>query len=201
VRATLLLVPLVATVLPVSAETVPRLRGMSSNETRIIDDVLARSETARTLVRELESSDVIAYVQLAAGELSGRAATRFVTATADFRFLRVVIGARTTRADISMLLVHELQHVVEIARSPEVRDNGGLRKLYQRIGENRNAQFEFETTAAREVTLRARRELAGSPRVVQVAIGGLTSEPPIAANADDCDQMARVTAPHPARDQ
>jgi hypothetical protein len=168
---------------------------------RIIDDVLARSETARRLLREIESSDVIAYVQVVAGELSGRAATRFVTATAEYRFLRVVIGARTSPGDIGALLVHELQHVSEIARSPEVRDVTSLRKLYQRIGENANARFEFETTAAREVTLRARRELAASPRRPQPAIGGLAAGRPTAAEAEDCDQLARSTTRPPARDQ
>ena len=200
-RVTLLLVPLLVTAVSASAETVPRLRGSSQIEMRIIDDVMARSETARRLLREIESSDVIAYVQVVAGELSGRAATRFVTATPDYRFLRVVIGARTSPSDISTLLVHELQHVIEIARSPEVRDVTSLRKLYQRIGENPNARFEFETTAAREVTQRARRELSESPRGPHAAIGGLASGQPIAAEPVDCEQVARATARHPARDQ
>ena len=200
-RATFLLVPLLVTAVAASDETVPRLRGTSAIEIRIIDDVVSRSATARSLLRELESYDVIAYVQLVPGELSGRAATRFVTATPDYRFLRVVIGARTSPDDVGSLLVHELQHVLEIARSPEVRDVPSMRKLYQRIGENQNARFEFETTAAREVTLRARRELAASPRTTNAAIGGLASGRPIAAEADDGERMARATARPPARDQ
>jgi hypothetical protein len=200
-RATLLLVPLLVTAVSASDETVPRLRGTSTIEMRIIDDVLARSTTARMLVRELDAHDVIAYVQMVPGELPGRAATRFVTATAEYRFLRVVIGARTSPGDVGALLVHELQHVLEIARAPEVRDVATMRKLYQRIGENPNARFEFETTAAREVTLRARRELAETPRGAHPAIAGLPSGPPIAPEANDTDVMARATARHPARDQ
>jgi hypothetical protein len=199
VRATLLLVPLLATVVTASAETVPRLRGTSPIEMRIIETVLARSETARALVRELESTDVIAYVQLSAGELAGSAATRFVVAAGEHRFLRVVIGARNGTADMNMLLVHELQHVLEIARAPEVRDGATLRKLYQRIGENPSARFHFETTAAREIALRARRELNEPLRASPPAIGGLAADQSIAADLSNCDMLARATVPHPAR--
>ena len=160
-------IPIVALlVLTVSSVTAsgPHLRGASPRETRLIQELLARSSTARDLAGQIESSDVIAYVQLASELPGGRAATRFVVTTAGNRFLRVVLGAMTNPADRAALLAHELQHVVEIAHAPDVRDEKGLRQLYARIGEDRTARFVFETTAAREVAARVQREIArGEP--------------------------------------
>jgi hypothetical protein len=162
VRTALPLVLLLATTSPSFADSSPRVRGASPRETRVIEHLLDRSATARALVSELETSDVIVYVQLAPNEAGGHAATQFVTATRRDRFLRIVIGAMTPPYERGSLLAHELQHAVEIARDPEVRDDEGMRRLYGRIGENRSARASFETAAARDIGLRVRRELAAS---------------------------------------
>ena len=161
-RTTLPLVLLLATTSPSLADSVPQVRGASPRETRVIEHLLGRSATARALVSELESSDVIVYVELAPNEAGGRAATRFVTTTASHRFLRIVIGAMTPPYERGPLLAHELQHAVEIAREPDVRDDDGMRRLYLRIGEDRAARASFETAAARATGLRVRRELVAS---------------------------------------
>jgi hypothetical protein len=164
-RTAILLVILLGTIVPPAAAAVPRLRGTSTKETRLIEYLLAHSATARALAEELESSDLIIYVELTASEAGGHAATRFVVATDSYRFLRIVVGAMTHPADRAALLAHELQHAVEIARAREVRDDEGVRRLYRRIGDDRAARHSFETTAAREIGLRVRRELIRGLRV------------------------------------
>ena len=142
-----------------AAAASPRVRGASIRETRILQDLLARSDTARALVADIDATDLIVYVQLAIDQGPGRGATRLVDARGDYRYLRIVIGAMTHPADRGALIAHELQHALEIGRAPDVRDNETLRRLYARIGEDARALFAFETAAARRVGARVSQEL------------------------------------------
>jgi hypothetical protein len=145
------------------ADALSRLRGTSKKETQLIENTISRSATARALADWIEASDLIVYVQLSPDVAGGRAATRLVTSTSESRYLRIVIGAMTHPADRSALLAHELQHAVEIGRAGEVRTDDGVRRLYERIGEDRNARSAFETSAAREVAARVQREVSTPP--------------------------------------
>jgi hypothetical protein len=164
VRITLSVLVLLIASVPSFADAIPHLRGVSPTDAALIRELLDGSPTARALANELDSTDLIVYVQLTASEPAGRAATRLVTATSTYRFLRLVIGATTHPRDRAVLLGHELQHAVEIGRAPDVRDIAGLRRLYRRIGEDRHARFAFETSAAREMGFRVRRELQDGPK-------------------------------------
>jgi hypothetical protein len=161
VRSVLPLAILVAAAVPCAAAPGARVRGASPTETRLIQDLLARSDTARALAAEIDATDLIVYVQLTGDQAAGRGATRLVTAGPLYRYLRIVVGAMTHPKDRGPLLAHELQHAVEIGRAPEVRDEEGLRQLYWRIGEDSRAQFAFETSAAREIGVRVLREMMG----------------------------------------
>lgn len=154
---------LLALTTPCFADPSHRVRGTSPRETRLINELLARSETARALVAEIESTDLIVYVQLTGDQSAGRAATRLAANAGNNRYLRIVIGLMTQPADRLALLAHELQHAVEIGRVREVRDDASLRRLYARIGEDSRAHSAFETTAAREVGTRVLRELLMAP--------------------------------------
>ncbi len=147
---------------PVSRD--PRVRGVSVHETRLIAELLACSETARALVAEIEASDLIVYVQFTPEQPAGRGATRLAVASPIYRYLRIVLGARTHPKDRPPLLAHELQHAVEIGRARDVRDDDGLRRLYGEIGEDPHARTGFETAAAREVAARVHREIANGAR-------------------------------------
>jgi hypothetical protein len=185
VRIASSVVVLLITAVPCMAETVPHLRGTSSKEAHIIRDLLDRSSTARALANELETTDLIVYVELTPAERAGRAATRFVVATERYRFLRVVLGAMTHPRERAALLAHELQHAVEIGRARDVRDIAGLQRLYRQIGEDRKARFAFETSAARAITARVHRELATQPPAV---------------STDDLAPCSRVASPGTAPD-
>ena len=145
--------------------SLPRLRGASPRETAIIADLIARSPTARALADGLEAVDVIVYVEIDRKLRRGHGVTRFVAATPSARFLRVTLAPAGHADDLAALLAHELQHVVEIARAPDVIDSRGVRRLYRTIGDDRSATSAFETVAAQEVALQVRRELGrGSGR-------------------------------------
>jgi hypothetical protein len=178
-----------------AAAGAPRIRGTSARDNALIRETLERSATARELAAALESTDVIAYVQLTPAEPAGRAATRFVVATSTSRFVRIVVGVTTPMRDRVPLLAHELQHVLEIGLAPDVRDDEGLRQLYRRIGESRSALFAFETSAAREVSARVRREMTGAaPPAAPAAAGSPPVEAALASVAPGRADAAGVTA-------
>lgn len=155
----LLVMTVCAVAVPCRADTSARVRGASAKESRLIGDLLARSGTARALVGEIEATDLIVYVQLSGNQPAGRGATTLASSSEQFRYVRIVIGAMTHPSDRGALLAHELQHALEIGREKDVRDERGIRQLYERIGEDSRARFVFETTAARDVGSRVLQEL------------------------------------------
>ncbi|MFI5178188.1 MAG: hypothetical protein ACHQO8_06485, partial [Vicinamibacterales bacterium] len=64
------------------------------------------------------------------------------------RFLHVVLNGRLSADHLIELVGHELQHVVEIARTPEIRDEDSLARAFDRMGWRVTAGH-FETDAAR----------------------------------------------------
>ena len=57
------------------------------------------------------------------------------------------------------LLGHELQHALEVASAPEVRDASGMAQLYRRIGWE-GQKDHFESEAAKSVAQKVRTQLA-----------------------------------------
>jgi hypothetical protein len=127
----------------------PRLRSANAPAQRVLERALNDSPTVRALASEITASDLIVYVEIAHLESRARATTELVTVTAQNRFLRITLQTLTPPYDLIPLLAHELQHAVEIAREPSVRDTASLRALYTRIGIDPMASHTFETVQAR----------------------------------------------------
>ncbi|MBA3949417.1 MAG: hypothetical protein H0X44_05660 [Acidobacteria bacterium] len=142
----------------VSPRAMARLRPGSDTARVLLGDALARSAIVRGLVEDLASSDVIVHVDLGRPAGGVAASTVFVTATEHARYLRVTLDTMTPPHDLIPFLAHELEHALEIARHPEVRDVAGMRRLYGRIGLNTRALMSYETEGARAVERRAREE-------------------------------------------
>jgi hypothetical protein len=100
------------------------------------------------------------YVEFTNSPVTPSARTTPVTATSSVRFLRVAINAHVVPGDRLPLLAHELQHAVELANAPDVRDDDGMRVLYRRIG-HASGVDQFETAAAMNAERQVRREMAG----------------------------------------
>lgn len=128
-----------------------RVRGATPLMARVIQDGIARSATFARLVAELERGDLFVYVDVAhvlPAEVDAQLS--FVGAShSQYRYVRIQVRADAATNDRLALLGHELQHAVEVAASPEVRDERGLERLYRRIGESRRYSHEFDTVAAR----------------------------------------------------
>jgi hypothetical protein len=137
------------------------VRGVTPAINVLLADGARRSPTLARLMRELEATNVIVYVEttdlLPAG-LDGR--LTFMTSAGGFRYLRVQV---TNRAGLDALLAmtgHELQHAAEVAAHPEVRDSADLEGLYRRIGNQGSVRDRYDTAEARSIGRRVRAELS-----------------------------------------
>jgi hypothetical protein len=118
----------------------------------------------RAIVETIERSDLIVYVETSPIRLPGQ--LQRLANSPGCRHVRITV--RTPGLDTEMVawLGHELWHVVELAGAPEVGDQPGLFRFYQRIGmaaepgstaESVKAQ-EMWTTVLYEVRTSRRRE-------------------------------------------
>lgn len=112
------------------------------------------SSTLRGLIDELQQSDLIVHVTGVPLRPNRRIAgtTRFISATGGHRYLRITVDERLPPLLRAAILAHELQHAVEVARTPRVLDVRSFAQLYRHIGRPTCAcvnQTCYETTAAR----------------------------------------------------
>jgi hypothetical protein len=129
---------------------------------------IEHSSTFRRLVTRLEESTVVAYVECAAPiEFVQRTVPAgrlvFVAYVEGVRYLAVRLDCRS--ADVRQLaaLAHELQHAVEVADAPDVRDRLSLARLYRSIGftaRYTGSSEAFETSAAQAAGDATSHELA-----------------------------------------
>lgn len=145
------------------------VRPVDALATAAIERAIDRSATARSLVTRLESSNVIVHVESSRTLPSGIGGmTRFVTARAGFRYLRITINSDLPPRMRAAILAHELQHACEIADST-ADDAVALRGLFEHQG-HRNGDY-FETSAAIaaekivQLELRTSRSLQAEPVV------------------------------------
>jgi len=122
----------------------------------------AESPTLNRLLAQLTASDVIVHLVLLdriGGGVDGQLS--FVTATPLARYLRIELTRLGGRADMIALIAHELQHAVEVARSPRVRDPQSLATLYLQLGDSMRDPRHFDSVAARLTEDIVRREVLG----------------------------------------
>lgn len=149
--------------MPSPMRAVPRLRPADATAARTLDRGFACCPTIRGLVRDLEASDLIVYVETGFVQQPALARTVLMGAGPSIRYVRVTLHRMTSPDTLIELLGHELQHAVEIAQTPEVRDHDAMLSLYKRIGIHRHSTNHFETSVAREIGVRVRAEVGRRP--------------------------------------
>jgi hypothetical protein len=154
-----------------AAQDVP-IQHVRSSEPRIlalINTGLARSATIRRLVGTLNESDVIVYIETQVTRESRQVHRESLDAylihhvvdQGGHRYLRIGLGARGAEKRLIPILAHELQHAVEIARAPEVRDDERLRDFFSRTSLSFNcAGMCYETQEAKDIQGTVNEELA-----------------------------------------
>ncbi len=110
------------------------VRTTDSKVLALFTDGMARSETFRRLVRTLDNSDVVVYVDVKTTRqaLGGYLAHNIVVAGA-CRYVHVAVDVHGANGRLVPLLAHELQHAVEVAQEASVRDEKSLERMFERL--------------------------------------------------------------------
>jgi hypothetical protein len=116
------------------AASVRHVRASEPHIVALIETGLARSATFRRLVDTLDRSDVIVYVDPKLTRQSlGAYLAHNVVVSGGVRYLHVAIDAHGAEGRLVPLLAHELQHAVEVAADPAVRDPRSVEQLFERL--------------------------------------------------------------------
>lgn len=131
------------------------------------------SATCHRLLDEIESSSTVVY--LSRGQCQpgrGGSCLRFSAASPDARYLHVVLDRDLSGDYLLRLVAHELQHVVEVVRAPQIVDLPSFRSLYERIGffvRGSGRREEWETDEAQRIALVVGKEVKRSERAALLA--------------------------------
>ena len=145
-----------------------RLKPADPEIRRLVQDGYTRSDVFRTIVDELQRSNVIVVVQFgicASGRV--RSCVSHVDGDARQRHIRIKVNTQTTNDRLIATIAHELQHAVEIAREVDVTNSEQALALYRRISTGRCAEGLSdlcETDAALAVERQVQQELKAVPR-------------------------------------
>lgn len=136
---------------------------LSAGAAELLSDAAQRSPIIGTLLRDLEKSDIVAYVaDLTPASTAGGPPSylSFVSRDLTARYLVIRIDRfKLSPTERVVFLAHELHHALEVAAAPEVKDAATLARLYRKIGRE-TARNRFESDAAQAVSIRVRNELS-----------------------------------------
>jgi hypothetical protein len=145
-----------------TSRPVPRVRAADNRVAAAMKEGLARSASFRAIIDHINTLDVIVYAEtqpLLRGRLSGT--MTWVTATKEFRYVRVSLNPDLNIAQMTASLAHELQHVVEVGEAKSIVDTKTLSDYYRVAGVERYVRAdEWDTEAAQRTGDIVRRELA-----------------------------------------
>jgi hypothetical protein len=130
----------------------------------VITSGLRRSGTFAHLVLALNRTDVIVYIETGRVLPTSIVGRLLLAAGPEHtRYLRIQVSGHPGTNDMIALVGHELRHALEVAESPDVRDEPGLIALYERIGHptSTGALHQYDTLAAQDTGRRVKAELKG----------------------------------------
>jgi hypothetical protein len=145
-----------------------RIRCLDRESIQLLQEVREQSPTVRRMLERLEASDLITYIRIGPSFGRLRATTRILGHVSEARFVLITITSMAPRVDQVLLLGHELQHAVELAEAPWVRDDRGMIEMYERIGW-RESSHAFETSAAVEAGRTVKDEVLVAARLARNA--------------------------------
>ena len=141
-----------------------RVRAVAHDMQALIARGMAKSTTFSRLMIDIDNTDVIVYVEFN-NELPQAVAGRLVFGVSPAqgpRYLRVQVSPGGTLNQQVAVLAHELQHVLEVALAPDVRDVRSFARLYDRIGTDKTLSRCYDTDAAQLIGRRVLMEIQGS---------------------------------------
>jgi hypothetical protein len=139
-----------------------RVRCLDEQARLLVQEAVAVSATVAGQVTALQSTDLIVGIETNPARTKLRGEARLMGATPSVRHVRIRITIPAARRDLIAVLGHELQHALEFAAAPEVRDAATMRAYLLRIGYERVDGGYYETKAAQEAGRRVAAEVSSS---------------------------------------
>jgi hypothetical protein len=136
-----------------------RVRSGNATIAALIQRAGETSKTFRGLVKAIDASDGIVYVEEGICGHGVRACFVTVTLAAPNRILRVKVDTRQVDSDLMWLIGHELRHTIEVLSDRSVTSQVDMYFFYSQRGQKQNGGRAFETTAAIETGEAIRAEI------------------------------------------
>jgi hypothetical protein len=153
--AALMLVGLagVSVVSEAADETAPagtsRVRSSHAGIVALIAHATEQSPTFRSMVKAIEATNGIVYVEEGTCGHRVIACLTHVTTGGNFRFLRVRVQTGVRDAALMATIGHELRHAIEVLSNPTLTSTPAMQQFYRRYG-SKGLGWAYETTAAVE---------------------------------------------------
>jgi len=150
-------------------DTLPNVRACDGTAALFLRFGREQSQRFRDIVRALERSKVIVYVEIREQTEHPRSGgLNFLGETNGFRWVRARVDSGTgsharTLADIvhlTAILGHELHHALEASEAPSLSDVAEFERYFRAIGVD-EGRATLDTVAAREVGYVVAEELRG----------------------------------------
>ena len=146
-----------------SAPDFPRVRSTTPAIASLLAEAESRSATFRDLLRTIEATDGIVYVEPGVCRHGVRACLSLsVVRSGGYRFLRILVDGAQDVLQLMATIGHELRHAIELLSEPAVKTTTAAYNYYLR--EAPTARDAFETVAAVNTGLVVANELARSHR-------------------------------------
>jgi hypothetical protein len=146
------------------AADIVRIRPLAPYLEDLLQEGTASSATFRELVERIRRSDLIVYVSPGTLDSRLRGRLKFIGAAGNTRYLRIQVGWQASAARSIASLGHELQHAVEVADAPTIRDEESFGREFARIGFPSSAvqlgEDRYDTRAAVDAGYQIWQELA-----------------------------------------
>jgi len=145
------------------ASPTPRVRSTNPVIASAIVQAESRSDTFRKLIRTIDGTDGIVYVEKGRCRHGVHAClTHSIVAGEGYRLLRILVDGVGDVIELMATIGHELQHAVEILSEPSVRTTAAAFNFYQRVAPT--VRTAFETPAAVAAGAAVLTELSRSSR-------------------------------------
>ncbi|MBK5298175.1 MAG: hypothetical protein JJE40_13540 [Vicinamibacteria bacterium] len=127
------------------------LRAAPGEAAALVDKARRRSPTVARLLRSLNESNLVLYIELHRELPGGVGQMTLLTAAGGVRRVRIALDAHLGTRDHIVVLGHELHHATELAAAPAVQNEATLKAFYQRVGFQlgRKCGIRFDTAEAR----------------------------------------------------
>ena len=136
-----------------SSSQLGAIRPTAGEAFALVETARRGSPTISRLLRALEESDLVVYVEVHRELKAGVGQLSLLTAVAGVRRFRIALDRHLGTRDQIVVLGHELYHATELARAPGVVDQVTMKAFYEEVGfrvGRKCGRLRYDTADARK---------------------------------------------------